>query len=660
MLVQAIRSLTNGPTGDVSDFQRAKDWLLGAMGGGKTRAGVIVNDTTSLSSTAVVCAARSIMEAVATLPINVYRQVDPRTVEIADHPLNVLLKRAPNPEMTAFEMLEWLVFSDLFYGNFYAQIERDNTGRVVYIWPLPAFRVKVKRDIETDAILYQYTPEKGARETFAASEIWHVPGFYPGGLVGLAARDMGREAIGATVAADRMAAEYYETGITAKGVVKHPLELSEEAHKKLQAALTAAFSAGQGAAVLDEGMDWASIGVSAKDAQMVEARTFQIGEIARIFNVPPHRLFELGHATFSNIEHQSLEWVQYTIAPWCKRIEQRIEKDLLRGDMRFFARFNMDALLRGDTQTRYASLVQGVQWGILTRNEARSILDMNPIEGGDVVLPPPNANATETVQSDPAPRAARALPKPQDVHVRARVAQRTVLRDAYRDTIQQAAERLLRAEKREIRKFMKAAKLEAERGTPDFMAAVQEYFKEGGEFSAAIDAILAPVMETYGRALAAAVAQEVGRVPDDPAEIDAFIANYLAALKARVAIAHEQGIRFAIQDGDAQEVPIPTAQSIEDYLADLEESEAESLALAESTRMDGAIAVMMLGLLRVDKVVWVANSDACPICQEMDGRVVEIGKTFADPGTEIETLTVTSIIKHPPLHKGCECTVTDA
>ena len=113
-----------------------------------------------------------------------------------------------------------------------------------------------------------------------------------------------------------------------------------------------------------------------------------MNEICRIFRVPPHLVQDLEHATFSNIEHQSIDFVVHTLTPWLVRFEQAIVKDLLLESEQdaYFPKFNVDGLLRGDYQSRMRGYATGISNGFLSPNDCRRLENMNLIpaeKGGD-------------------------------------------------------------------------------------------------------------------------------------------------------------------------------------------------------------------------------------------------------------------------------------
>ena len=163
--------------------------------------------------------------------------------------------------------------------------------------------------------------------------------------------------------------------------------------------------------ILEEGMKWHQIGMTSEDAQFLETRKFQVTDIARWFRVPPHMIGDLERATFSNIEQQDLNFIRHTMMPWFVRFEQAITRDLIGQGTAFFPKFNVNALLRGDTKTRAVFYRTMVTIGAMTRNEVREREDMNPLDGLDEPLSPLNmaTGNPPPAKSDQAPGPARAI-----------------------------------------------------------------------------------------------------------------------------------------------------------------------------------------------------------------------------------------------------------
>ena len=315
------------------------------------------------------------------------------------HPLFTILHDAPNPEMTSFVFRETLMVHLLLWGNAYAQILRDRAGRVAGLYPLLPNRMSVNRD-EAGRLYYTYqrvTEEnpnfrRGGEVTLSSADVLHIPGLGFDGLIGYSPIAMARNAVGMTLACEEYGASFFANGARPGGVLQHPGVLKDPA--KLRESWQAVYggSANTGkVAVLEEGMTYQQIGIPPEEAQFLETRKFQVDEIARLYRIPPHMVGDLDKSSFSNIEQQSLEFVKYTLNPWVVRWEQALQKSLLLPEerKRYFIRFNVDGLLRGDYQSRMQGYAVGRQNGWLSANDIREMEDMNPIpaeEGGDTYL----------------------------------------------------------------------------------------------------------------------------------------------------------------------------------------------------------------------------------------------------------------------------------
>jgi len=377
---------------NITTLSNPDRWLVEELGGGKAKSGVVVNEQSALRVTAYLAAVKIISETVASLPLIVYRRLQPRGKERApDHPLYTVLHDQVNSEMTAYQFRETLQGHILNWGNGYAEIERDGAGRVIGLWPLLPDRTWPERDPVTQRIRYRTTLPDGEQVLLPFERVLHIPGFGFDGLVGYNPVKLAREAIGMALATEQFGAEFFGQGATPSGVVEYPRALSEEAYNRYVKDIREAYeglSRAHRLMILEEGMKYTQVTIPPEEAQFLETRKFQVSEIARIFRVPPHMLGDLERATFSNIEHQSIEFVVHTIRPWLVRWEQAIRMKLLTPAERreFFAEFLVDGLLRGDIESRYNAYAVGRQNGWLSANDIREMENMNPIPGGDRYL----------------------------------------------------------------------------------------------------------------------------------------------------------------------------------------------------------------------------------------------------------------------------------
>ena len=366
--------------------------------GGST-SGKQVNERTSMQMTAVYSCVRILSEAVASLPLNVYRYTDTGGKEKAfDHPLYRLLHDEPNPEMSSFIFRETLMTHLLLWGNAYAQIIRNGKGEVIALYPLMPDRMTVDRD-SNGGLYYKYrksnddapTMESGV-VSLAPSDVLHVPGLGFDGLVGYSPIAMAKNAIGLAIAAEEYGSKFYANGAAPSGVLEHPGTLKDPT--RVRDSWNSTFGGSTNShkvAVLEEGMKYTPISISPNEAQFLETRKFQINEIARIFRVPPHMVGDLEKSSFSNIEQQSLEFVKYTLDPWVIRWEQALYRTLLSEEEKktYFFKFNVEGLLRGDYQSRMQGYATARQNGWMSANDIRELEDLDRIPaelGGDLYL----------------------------------------------------------------------------------------------------------------------------------------------------------------------------------------------------------------------------------------------------------------------------------
>ena len=366
--------------------------------GGST-SGKAVTERSAMQMTAVYSCVRILAEAVAGLPLHLYRYKEDGGKEKAiDHPLYLLLHDEPNPEMSSFVFRETLMTHLLLWGNAYAQIIRNGKGEVVALYPLMPNKMTVDRD-SNGQLYYQYNRSneeaptmKGTSVNLRPSDVLHIPGLGFDGLVGYSPIAMAKNAIGMAIACEEYGAKFFANGAAPGGVLEHPGTIKDP--QRVRESWQSTFGGSGNAnkiAVLEEGMKYTPIGISPEQAQFLETRKFQINEIARIFRVPPHMVGDLEKSSFSNIEQQSLEFVKYTLEPWLIRWEQSIQRSLLSTDEKplYFVKFNVDGLLRGDYASRMQGYATARQNGWMSANDIRELenLDRIPTEdGGDLYL----------------------------------------------------------------------------------------------------------------------------------------------------------------------------------------------------------------------------------------------------------------------------------
>jgi HK97 family phage portal protein len=375
-------------------------WLLG---GSTTSAGVSVDERTAMQTTAVYACVRILAETIASLPLHVYKYTENGSEKAVDHPLYSILRDEPNPEMTAFAFRETLMTHLLLWGNAYSQIIRDGRGRVIGLYPLMPNKIVVNR-AENGALYYTYRRDAGESrlnpeyDTILLNyeDVLHVPGLGFDGLIGYSPIAMAKNAIGMSMAAEEFGATFFGNGARPGGILEHPGVVKDI--KRLKDSWNAAYQGSKNSnrvAILEEGMKYTPIGIPPEAAQFLQTRKFQTEEICRIFRVPPHLVADLDKATFSNIEHQSIDFVVHTVRPWLVRLEQGFNKALLsRAEKKlYFTSFTVDGLLRGAYAERMRGYSIGLQNGFLSPNDIRNLENMNKIQDGNTYMV--NGNMTK-------------------------------------------------------------------------------------------------------------------------------------------------------------------------------------------------------------------------------------------------------------------------
>ena len=332
----------------------------------------------------------------------------------------------------------------LMWGNAYAEIEFNNAGRPIALWPLRPDRVTPRRTPGGE-LYYEVRSSSGGVVNLLPDRILHFKGLGEDGLVGYSVIHMARESIGLGLATERFGAKFFGSGAQPGAVLQHPQKLSDAAYDRLKAdreARHAGLDHAHELMILEEGMTWEKIGIPPEDAQFLETRKFQVTDIARWFNVPPHKLKDLERATFSNIEEQNIEFVQDSLLPWLITIEQECDYKLFSPSEReeLFVEHVVSGLLRGDTQRRFAAYAVGRQWGWLSANDVREMENMNPLpdEQGDVYMVPVNMASADQVSSQSAIGQRKAL---------------DLILHAHRYLLNQCGQRILRKETLALRRI---------------------------------------------------------------------------------------------------------------------------------------------------------------------------------------------------------------
>ncbi len=633
----------------------------------KSLSGVSVDEESALHSTTVYACIKVLSESIASLPLILYERDGESRQRAGDHPLYDILHNSPNSHMTSFTFREMLQAHILSYGAAYCEIQRTAGGQVAALWPLLPDRTTPK--IVNNRKVFE-TRIGDEQKILPAEKVLHIPGLGFDGINAYSPIQMAMEAIGLGLAAEEFGNRFFSQGMNIGGIVEHPGQLSPEGATRLKKSVDEKYG-GLGKShhvmLLEEGMQFKHINITPNEAQFLESRKFQIEEIARIYRVPLHLLQELSRSTFSNIEHQSLDFVVHTLRPWLVRWEQAIQTQLLTPGERkkYFAEFLVDGLLRGDNKSRFEAYAIGKNNGWLSANDIRKLENMNPIpeaEGGDLYLVPLNMAPASFVMTEPSePKSEpsdepkepvstnRATPQRLQAEKRS-VTGRNRIVEAWKGTYKDAYSRIVRREKNDLKRL-----LERKRNAMEFGALLDEFYS--GKFRDYIQRVLKPMVFGLGDQVQAAAFAELGEDPK-PEELQRFYTNYLDGMVNRYTDSSRGQLNAVYRDA-IQEEEEPY-DAVFDRVDEWEEKRPAKESRREAYMIGSAVAVAAWAVVGVYYYHWVTmGSDPCPICEEMNGRVAGKDVAFMKAGDEMtvgdQTMTTYKTIIHPPLHDGCVC-----
>ena len=413
--VMASGQASGGVAASNSDYQSPGQWkgMLAVSGGGVV-AGARISEETVLGLPATLQALRILSGVFAMTPLHYYRRSDSGRQRV-ESDLWELMHRAPNQHQTAFQYRELLMADIMLSGAHSAYISRDPAGRPRALTRLMAGTTNISQYFdrtEGQVLFYDATLPDGTRERFAARDILHVAGFSRDGITGLNPIRYAREALGGALATGRHANSFWERGGKLDTVLKSSARISAEDKARIRydwEALHASPGASR-TAVLDQDLSAEVLNPDHQKSQFIETRQFQVIELARIWGVPPHLIFDLSKATFGNIEQQSLEFVIYHLGPHFARVEQAIS--LRFAERGHFFEHLTDALVRGDLKSRMEAYWLQRQMGTASANDLRRRENQPDIDGaaGTEYWRPGNM----TIAGTPAPTGAAQPPQRED------------------------------------------------------------------------------------------------------------------------------------------------------------------------------------------------------------------------------------------------------
>jgi len=381
--------------------------------GSLSASGASVTPNSAMRVATVYACVRIISGAVATLPLDIKRRKDAKTREDAsDHSLWTVIRRKPNRWQTPSQFRRMMQAHLLLRGNAFA-MKVVSRGEVVELIPLHPDRVE-RKQLDDLSLEYTYTRKDGRKVRLAQADMFDLVGLTLDGVNGVSAITYARETIGLSLAMEDHGSTTFRHGARVSAALSHPNKLGPDGQELLRSSLDAFRSGGEQEGktlILEEGMTYTPMAMTAEDAQWIESRKFSRTDVAMFFGVPPHMIGDTEKSTSwgTGIEQQSIGFVAYTLEDHLTMWEEAINRDLVpESEATMYARFNRGALVKGDLKARWEAHVKALQWGVSSPNEIRALEDQNPREGGDIFYPPPNTAGgnTDEGERDEPPQAA--------------------------------------------------------------------------------------------------------------------------------------------------------------------------------------------------------------------------------------------------------------
>lgn len=624
--------------------------------------GVDVTAASAMTLSAVWAAVNLLSSTIGSLPLVVNRKLsDGGRIRDPSHRLYEILHSNANADQTSLEWREMTQGHLSLRGNAYSEIISDSRGNVVELLPHHPEKLRPER-MKTGALFY--VPPEGL--PISADRIIHLRGLATNGIMGLSPIAAARRSLGLAIAAEKFGGKFFANSARPSGVLKMPGTLNEDGQKRLKASWDSMHSGVENAsktAVLEQGLEYQAIGLSPDDAQFLGTIAAGVTNVARWFRLPPHMIADLERATFSNIEHQDINFVVHSIRPWLARWEQRLESDLLTKAERktHEIRFVVEGLLRGDSAARSAFYTALFNIGAVNRNQIRALEGMNPIDtdDGDTYFVPLNMIPAEQASNFYGGAARSAQPEEnRSLPIRVETRARTKIAQGFKPMFLDLAQRVVRAEDRELRKGLE--KYLAGGSSEVFFEWVERRYAFDGDFRNWIGLQSRAAMESLATVIDERAASEIGGSATPEVDLAQF-ASLLAVSFANRHVGSSRGQLRKIATLAADEV----SSAIEAKLDGWSSNRAERISSRETIKASRAIAREAFRRGGIQRLRWVATGDNCPFCDSLDGKIVGIEDAFAGPGDILQAegrspLPISQKILHAPIHAGCDCDIVPA
>jgi HK97 family phage portal protein len=355
--------------------------------GGQTWSGEHVSTHGALNLSAFWACTRVTAQTIASLSLEVMeRRADGARIRVNDHPLQELLDESPNADQTSVEFWEGRVLGLCTSGNGFAE-KVFQGDRLIALNPMP-YDTAVER-LKSGDLRYRFY-DRGKTIDLPEKKVFHLKAFGDGD-VGMSPVAYARQTLGTAIASERAAGQMFGNGMRAKGFFTFPNQLSPEQRAEARKNFAERYSGpnAPGVGILEAGVDFKSVNINPRDAEMIMNRRFNVEEICRWLGVPP---IVIGHAGEgqtmwgTGVSAIMQSWLNLGLRSHLKRIEKAISKRIMTPEerRRFKVRFNYEDLLRGDSQARASFYQALLNAGVMTINEVRRLEGLAPVDGGDV------------------------------------------------------------------------------------------------------------------------------------------------------------------------------------------------------------------------------------------------------------------------------------
>lgn len=629
-----------------------------------------LTETQALNLSGIWCAINLLSGNIASLPMQLFERVEykgtPGKIPATKHPLYQVLKYRPNPFMTAYSYKQAIVANLELDGVAYIFVHRPSYSEYE-LYPLVSSNTSKIRI--GDKTVYRTTLNDKQFE-IDEWQVMQIMGLTFDGRNPVNPILKRRRSLALASAAEEQATNFYKHGTQFGGIITLSGNPKDEELKRFRKNWNETYEGISNlnkTGILYGGAQFKELKFTAEEMQMLDTRKFSVTEIARWFNVPPHKLKDLERSTNNNIEHQSIEYVQDSITPRITNIEEAHEWYLLAPSERekYLIDFNVNGMLRGDIKSRMEAYQLQRQNGALNANEWRMRENMNPInhESGDMYLVPLNMSPMDKLGSLYDEKNSSSNNSSGQRHERAEItlAQRIqlahgrrIITNSYKPLIKGTITSFLKTEIPEIRKLAEKLLTLATPDTLGFKKQIGEFYEGRAD---AVNDEISRLFSAYEAALLPQALEEVGSKSE--IDISRFRLNYTENFVKRWIGVNPNAINKVIDTAIENQENI--YEALDSQLTNWETNIPANYERNESVKMEGAFSRAVWIAATIANVTWATmGKKPCPYCSQLNGRQIPIIGEFMASGESLESeehgpLQVSNNIRHPGLHDGCEC-----